>query len=358
MRKIIAIIAVLFMLMLCIMPIYADETETTTATTVTATETAQATTETTAETTTETATTPETTTETETTALTTESTAATTETTVSTTESTAATTETTVSTTESTAATTETTVSTTESTAATTETTVSTTESTAATTESTASTAETTAETTTGTATMPETTAETTSITWDTGGAGGDNIKNNTLFSRLWEFVKQYSTEVVTAIGSAALFVLNFLLKNSNKKSADATKRSLSDISNVVSGTSNGQAAVIGVINNLVDGYNELKSNYDKMKESYDTYGAAESERNRVVGAVFATNTAILEILTTVYANNRNLPQGVKDLVNLQYANCLKTLENDEQLKAIADSVRENIGGYAKLDTEAGEKQI
>ena len=319
MRKIFAIIAVLLMLMLCIMPIYADEAETTLATTTTATETAKTTTETTAETTettTETATTPETTTEMETT------------------------------------------VSTTESTATTTETTVSTTESTATTTESTASTAETTTETTTGTATTPETTTETTAITWDTGGTGGDDIKNNTLFSRLWEFVKQYSAEVVTAIGSAALFVLNFLLKNSSKKSADATKRSLSDISDVVSGTSNGQAAVVGAINNLIAGYNELKSNYDKMKESYDTYGAAEAERNRVVGAVFATNTAILEILTTVYANNRNLPQGVKDLVNLQYANCLKTLENDEQLKAIAASVRENIGSYAKLDTEAGEKQI
>ncbi len=339
MRKIIAIIAVLLMLMLCIMPIYADETETTHGTT-TATETTQTTAETTAETTeaiTETATTPETTTETETTVSTTESTVTTTETTVPTTESTATTTETTVPTTESTATTTETAVSTT---------------------ESTASTAEATTETTTGTVTTPETATETTAITWDTGGAGGNDIKNNTLFSRMWEFVKRYSTEVVTAIGSAALFILNFLLKNSSKKSADATKRSLSDISDVVSGTNNGQAAVIGVINNLVDGYNELKSNYDEMKESYDTYGAAEAERNRVVGAVFATNAAILEILTTVYANNRNLPQGVKDLVNLKYANCLKTLENDEQLKAIVDSVRENIGECARLDAEAGERQI
>lgn len=335
MRKIIAIIAVLLMLICCIMPIYADETETTPATTTATNETAQTTTET-AEATTETATTPETTTETETTVSTTESTTTGTETTVSTTESTTTETETTVPTTESTATTTETTISTT---------------------ESTASTAETTTETATGIATTPETT-ETTAITWDTGGTGSGDIKNNTLFSRLWEFVKRYSTEVVTAIGSAALFVLNFLLKNSSKKSADATKRSLSDISDVVSGTNNGQTAVVGAINNLIAGYNELKLNYDEMKNSYDTYGAAEAERNRVVGAVFATNTAILEILTTVYANNRNLPQGVKDLVNLQYANCLKTLENDEQLKAIAASVRENIGSYAKLDTEAGEKQI
>jgi hypothetical protein len=63
-----------------------------------------------------------------------------------------------------------------------------------------------------------------------------------------------------------------------------------------------------------------------------------------VVGAVLATNTAILEILTMVYTNSKNLPQGVKDLVNLKYANCLKTLDDDEKVKAIVTAVRENIG--------------
>jgi hypothetical protein len=93
----------------------------------------------------------------------------------------------------------------------------------------------------------------------------------------------------------------------------------------------------VGVVNEMVDGYNALKQSYDK-------YGETEDDRNRVVGALVAQNTAILEILTTVYANSKNLPQGVKDLVNLKYANCLKSLDDDEQLKAIITAVRENIG--------------
>lgn len=80
-------------------------------------------------------------------------------------------------------------------------------------------------------------------------------------------------------------------------------------------------------------------------------YGAMEGERNRIVGAVLATNSAILEILTTVYANSKNLPQGVKDLVNLKYANCLKSLEDDKQLMTIVEAVRNNIGS-ATGDTE------
>ena len=97
------------------------------------------------------------------------------------------------------------------------------------------------------------------------------------------------------------------------------------------------------------------------MKESYDQHGALEGERNRVVGAVLATNSAILEILTTVYVNSKNLPQGVKDLVNLKYANCLKTLEDDKQLMAIVEAVRNNIGsatGDTETDTNTDNAEV
>ena len=96
------------------------------------------------------------------------------------------------------------------------------------------------------------------------------------------------------------------------------------------------------------------------MKEAYVQYGAMEGERNRVVGAVFATNAAILEILTTVYVNSKNLPQGVKDLVNLKYANCLKTLEDDKQLIAIVEAVRNNLGNAtdATESTKAEDTEV
>lgn len=203
---------------------------------------------------------------------------------------------------------------------------------------------------------MTETATSTTAIIQNGDEAGKNDSGNHTLFSRLWEFIKSRSTQILTATGSAVLLVINLIIKSSYKKSDDATRSSLSDIGAKVSETFGGQTSVIGAVNNLVDGYNGLKANYDMMKKSYDTYGDAEEERNRVVGAVFATNAAILEILTTVYVNSKNLPQGVKDLVNLKYAGCLKTLENDAQLKAIVDAVHKNIGaGYTEESAKKPE---
>ena len=41
-----------------------------------------------------------------------------------------------------------------------------------------------------------------------------------------------------------------------------------------------------------------------------------------------------------VYANSKNLPQGVKDLISIKYANVLKALESDEELASVVKAVR------------------
>jgi hypothetical protein len=146
------------------------------------------------------------------------------------------------------------------------------------------------------------------------------------LLQRIEEYVETYNGEILGVLGDGIILIVALLIKSRAafiKKEATKTNES--------------QNSVVDVVNNMVDGYNALK-------ESYDTYGETENDRNRVVGAVLATNTAILEILTMVYTNSKNLPQGVKDLVNLKYANCLKTLDDDEKVKAIVTAVRENIG--------------
>jgi hypothetical protein len=109
-------------------------------------------------------------------------------------------------------------------------------------------------------------------------------------------------------------------------------------------------------MNDLIDEFNKLSEEYKALKAAYDAYGATEDDRNRVVGALVAQTTAVLEILTTVYVNSKNLPQGVKDIVSLKYANCLKSLDNDTQLKAIVEAVRDNIGGGHNTPAEEGKK--
>ena len=170
----------------------------------------------------------------------------------------------------------------------------------------------------------------------------------HTLFTRLWEYCVTYKTELVGVLGDIAIFVLALFIKLRNDKRAATMARDIVNIKGDTSGTSKSQASVVGVVNEMVDGYNALKMSYDK-------YGETEDDRNRVVGALVAQNTAILEILTTVYANSKNLPQGVKDLVTLKYANCLKSLDDDEQLKAIITAVRDNIG--TNMTVEAAEEK-
>ena len=105
------------------------------------------------------------------------------------------------------------------------------------------------------------------------------------------------------------------------------------------------------VVNGMIDGYNNMRNSYEK-------YEHTEDDRNRLVGAVMVQNTALLEILTTVYVNSKNLPQGVKDLINLKYANCQKALGDDEMLRAIVEAVREKVGTKMDAQEETGSTEV
>lgn len=159
----------------------------------------------------------------------------------------------------------------------------------------------------------------------------------HTLFTRLWEYCLTYKTEIVGVVGDIAIFVLALFIKLRNDKRTANIAQGIISIKGDTTDTTKAQTSVVGVVNEMVDGYNALKQSYDK-------YGETEADRNRIVGAVLASNTAILEILTTVYPHSKNLPQGAKDLVMLTYANYLKTISDDEKLKAVVTSVRESIG--------------
>ena len=112
-------------------------------------------------------------------------------------------------------------------------------------------------------------------------------------------------------------------------------------VNNIIQGTTDvkgNQDAMVSAVNGLIDGYNA-------MGQKYEQYGKFEGARDKYVVAAVTQSTAILEILYTVYANSKNVPQGVKDLVNLKYASCLKQIGDDKELMAIVESIRHIIGG-------------
>lgn len=186
---------------------------------------------------------------------------------------------------------------------------------------------------------------------------GGNGINYNTIFTRMWEFVEKNKTEVVSAIGSGLVLIVNAVVKTANSKENKKLSERLNTIQGDTQGTIKAQTSIIDVINQMISGYNEMKESnadlrcgYENMKTAYEINATREDDRNRLIGAVMVQNTALLEILSSVYVHNKNLPQGVKDLIILKYANAMKALSDDEILCAIVESVREKINFEVPAD--------
>lgn len=167
----------------------------------------------------------------------------------------------------------------------------------------------------------------------------------HTIFTRVWEYCVANKTEVLGLAGDAVIFILAIFVKLRNDKRTKHIESDLQIVKGDASGTASSQTSVVSAVNNMIIGYNG-------MRESYEKYENTETDRNRLVGAVMVQNTALLEILTTVYVNSKNLPQGVKDLINLKYANCQKALGDDKLLCAIVESVREKVGTNMEAEKE------
>lgn len=157
-------------------------------------------------------------------------------------------------------------------------------------------------------------------------------VENNTIFSRVYEWVERYKTEIITAVGDVILVIMLILEKVKSKKATTAIGSQLLSIGKGVTNTETSQNNVVGVTNELIAGYN-------KFEQTINTFDAKEDERYKTALAAYAYSKAILEILTTVYANSKNIPQGVKDLVNLKYADVLKIVGDDDKLKEIVEPV-------------------
>lgn len=80
--------------------------------------------------------------------------------------------------------------------------------------------------------------------------------------------------------------------------------------------------AVVGRVNSLIEAHNE-------MVQRLDLIDSRNTEFKILYDQMLVMQKAVLEILATVYANNKNIPQGVKDLVSLRYVGALKRIEQN-----------------------------
>lgn len=172
----------------------------------------------------------------------------------------------------------------------------------------------------------------------------------NDIFTRIYEFAMANKTEVISGAGSLVVLVFSAVVKSFSKKQGKELKEMISAVGVDASGTAKNQQSLIDAFNVMAKGYNE-------MREAYERYEGVEDDRNRLVGACLVTNTALLEILNTVYVHNRNLPQGVKDLIVLQYVNCQKALSDDDMLRQVVESVKANLNGTVQQEKAVSENE-
>ena len=175
----------------------------------------------------------------------------------------------------------------------------------------------------------------------------GDEVPEGepTFFGRIWEWVQANVAEILTVVGDIVLVGFLIAQKVKQKKKLAAIGADVLTVKDGVTNTETSQRNVVSVTNELIEGYN-------RFEKALNNFDATEQERYKTMIAAFAQTKAILEIMTTVYANSKNIPQGVKDLVNLKYADVLKLVGDEDKLKEIVEPAETESAAEESGDAE------
>lgn len=164
------------------------------------------------------------------------------------------------------------------------------------------------------------------------------------IFTRIFEFVQQQKELIIDAVSLLILGGFAVVERRARKKTGVGLTGALSQIFRGTSAVSDSQNAVVGAMNGLLSDNEKTRESNESLRQELEQLKTAEEAKDKVVGALAVQMNAVLEILTSVYVNSKNLPQGVKDIVNLRYAKCLSAMENDAALHNCMDAVRKTIG--------------
>ena len=153
---------------------------------------------------------------------------------------------------------------------------------------------------------------------------GGEDTETHTFLSRVQEWFEDNLSEffsgatLVTAFSTVAAVIVSW---RKNKKLKAATDALLAGVQEKTDSNTEVNGKVIEAINQLIEKYNAVQEYILALDKK-------ELTRDAVCEEMATFGKTILEILATVYANNQNIPQGVKDLVTLKYSQALRAENN------------------------------
>lgn len=146
-----------------------------------------------------------------------------------------------------------------------------------------------------------------------------------TIFTRLYEAFEENKTNVFTVASGAILFIFSILFR---KDVSVSSKVIVDGIAKVIAKgdlTEEQQNAIVGGLNEMVDGYNDIKLQSTIVKDRIDEFAVEMGDITKTISVIIALldkgihqNAAIMDVLSSVYVNNNALPQGIKDFVSLK----------------------------------------
>lgn len=177
-----------------------------------------------------------------------------------------------------------------------------------------------------------------------------EGAPRETIVSRVWEWATANKQEIIDKVieGISLLLILIFNITYRKLKGNVIT------LGATAKDTVSAQKRTMCAVNELgerVEKYTDVahtdiegavavfKNEISKLNQKLDD----EIARVNTIGVVATETTAILEILMSVYPNSKNLPQGIKDIVNLKYANCLKVIDSDEKIRSVMEAVHKVV---------------
>ncbi len=152
--------------------------------------------------------------------------------------------------------------------------------------------------------------------------------KEHTIWTRLGEWFSHNFLEFLSSVDLVAMagcITAVIFERKSNKKHNEETKTSIKENTEEMKRNTASNDEVLKVANLLIDSTNAL--------------AASEEKRDVSVEQLLLLNKAVLEILVTVYVNNKNIPQATKDLVNMKYVAAIKggTSETPDEVKEVSE---------------------
>ena len=151
--------------------------------------------------------------------------------------------------------------------------------------------------------------------------------QDNTFFGQIFAWCRENIVPLLSTVNLGTIFAV---IVNLRKEIKD-NKRHKSDIQAETAANTESNAEVIKAANTLIEKYNDFEIYVKELTKT-------ELERSPQFQEMITYSKAVLDILSAVYANNKNIPQAIKDLVQLKYVGALKDVNGVENTEASGDA--------------------